>query len=78
MDDLVTRTIFISLGVLILGFVGYMNWHGDIKHNSVQWIGKNISKPLFGDEKILSEGIFMDITVCLLAAGILLIVFSFP
>ncbi len=78
MDYLESRIILITLGALILGFVGFINWYGNIKNNTVQWIGKKISKPLFGDEKILADGLFMWITSGLLALGILLIVFSLP
>lgn len=69
MSDLVSSLLCLFFGILVLSFVGYINWYGNIKRDSVAWIGKHISKPLFGDESLLADDLFMGVSVCLLVIG---------
>ncbi len=74
MSDITFSILTLSIGIGILVFVGYINWYGNIKRDSVAWIGKKICRPLFGDEA-QADGIFMGITVNLLVLGVFL---TFP
>lgn len=47
MSDFSFGLLTFSIGILALAFVGYMNWYGNIKHNSVEWIGGNGVRYLF-------------------------------
>ncbi|OGZ10559.1 MAG: hypothetical protein A3C93_01955 [Candidatus Lloydbacteria bacterium RIFCSPHIGHO2_02_FULL_54_17] len=77
MSDFVFSLISLSLATVIAVFVGYINWHGNIKRDSVAWIGKKICRPLFGDEA-QADGIFMYMTGLLLATIGLLVMFGLP
>lgn len=76
MSDPVFSILSLSIGVLVLVFVAYINWYGNVKHNTVQWIGKKISKPLLGSESF-ADGMFMYVTVMLLVVGIFLVGVNF-
>lgn len=77
-SDLISNLLCLSLGIIIFSFIGYTNWYGNVKNDYVQWIGKKICRPVFGDEKLLADGIFMGVTVNLLVVAVLLIVLSLP
>lgn len=77
MLHLFSNYIGVALGSGILALVGYINWRGSIKANSVRWIGKHICQPIFGDER-LADTVFMGATAYILAVGALLVIFSLP
>jgi len=63
------------IGSVIVLFVCYINWYGDIKANTVRWIAKKI----FGDGFRSAESadhLFMTITSLLLAGGGILIILA--
>jgi hypothetical protein len=67
--------IGLFIGLMILAFVSYTNWHGTVKVDTVRWIGKYIFRNQFRSEKS-ADGLFMTITSFLLAIGGILIVIA--
>jgi hypothetical protein len=57
------------IGLVILAFIAYMNWHGTVKADTVRWIAKHIFRDHFRAEKS-ADGLFMVITSILLCVGI--------
>jgi len=56
------------IGLAILTFVGYINWYGTVKANTVRWIAKHI----FGNEfrsEVSADGLFMATTGFMLLIG---------
>ena len=67
--------IGLLLGVLILIFVGYINWYGNIKVISVRWLAKKMFRNAL-DSKISANNLFMTATSLLLALGGIIVVYS--
>ena len=74
-EFLLAPTLGIIVGLAILFFVGYINWYGNIKAKSVDWISQKLYRKSVGSEA-LSDGLFMTITSILLAMGGILIIYS--
>jgi hypothetical protein len=67
--------IVLLIGIVILVFVGYINWYGTIKANAVRWIGKYIFRNQFRSEQS-ADGLFMVGTSLMLAIGGILVVLA--
>lgn len=72
MGDFVIKYIapllIIVSSLLILAFIGFINWYGKVKANCVKCIAKNIYRNCLGSEA-LANGLFMTVTSVLLAVG---------
>lgn len=72
MSDLVFSLLCLLVSLLIFTAVGYANWYGNTKERIVFWIGKNISKPIFGEERF-GELILKNISFGLVIVSIILV-----
>jgi hypothetical protein len=67
--------IGLLVGISILAFVGYVNWYGTLKADSVRWIAKHIFRNEFRSE-MSADGLFMALTAFVLLIGGLWIVLA--
>jgi hypothetical protein len=58
----------LGIGLLILAFVGYMNWFGTTKQRTIEWIARRAFHNEF-NSKQSADGMFMVATSLLLAMG---------
>lgn len=63
------------VGILILVFVAYINWFGNVKERTTKWIAQKIYRNSLGSEA-MADGLFMTVTSVLLAAGGILVIYS--
>lgn len=56
------------IGIILFVIVGFANWHGNFKTNSIKWLTTTIynNNPL---SQKLAEGLFMVLTSILLSLG---------
>ncbi len=58
----------LSVGILLLFIVGYTNWYGNVKANSIKWIANKVFINNPSGEK-RANGMFMVMTSILLSLG---------
>jgi hypothetical protein len=58
------------IGSAILSFIGYINWYGDIKPKTAEWIKKAIFDGEIGSAAS-ADSLFMNVSVILLLIGLL-------
>jgi hypothetical protein len=58
----------LGIGLLILAFVGYMNWFGTTKRRTIEWIARRAFHNEFNSQQS-ADGMFMVATSILLAIG---------
>ncbi len=75
MSEFTISLLCLFFGIIILVFVGYINWYSTIKRDTVAWIERKVVKHLFGEGTRIAEGIFAGVTDILLLLGIFL---TFP
>lgn len=64
------------IGAIVLAFVGYINWYGAVKKDTVRWIAKHIFHDEFKSEAS-ADGLFMVVTSILLAIGWIMVGVAF-
>jgi hypothetical protein len=64
------------IGAIVLVFVGYVNWYGTVKKDTIRWIAKHIFRNEFRSE-MSADGLFMVVTSFLLAIGWIMIGVAF-
>jgi hypothetical protein len=60
--------IGLLIGLVILAFVGYVNWCGTVKADTVRWVARYIFCNQFRSEQS-ADGLFMVVTSFVLAIG---------
>ena len=63
------------IGLAIIGFVGYINWYGTVKADTIRWIAKCIFRDEFRSE-VSADGLFMAATGFMLLIGGLWIILA--
>jgi hypothetical protein len=62
--------LVLCAGSIILGFVAYINWYGDIKSKSVKWIKQKVFRAEPGSDAS-ANSLFMNVTIIILLIGFL-------
>jgi|SRR5215831_5244069 len=63
------------IGLAVLAFVGYINWYGTVKADTIRWIAKCIFRDEFRSE-VSADGLFMAATGFMLLIGGLWIILA--
>ena len=68
--------VILFVGLIILIFVGYVNWYKNTKTEIVQWIARKLFRNSFRSE-VSADNLFMTATSFLLAIGGIAIIIAF-
>ena len=63
----------LAIGIVILVFVGYINWYGTSKGHTIDWIAKAVFRNGFRSRQA-ADGLFMVVMSLLLAVSSIMVV----